>query len=226
MANEIIEQVRGFLVKTCKNREETHGVGHMEKVAKNAQLILDSDYANHAEFSKLSLIVMIAALLHDVADHKYDHDGKIKTSLIEFIDNMSANREIDGKLILKIIDNISYSKENKAKKSNHQEWVSKLELGELGQIAREIVSDADKLEAIGLKGIDRCREYILESKKDLTESEVNNLVIQHALDKLLRLKDEFIVTKTGKKLAEPLHNEMLQYFQSSFHMISANVNNY
>ena len=35
-------------------------------------------------------------------------------------------------------------------------------------------------------------------------------VKQHAKDKLLRLKDEFIRTKPGKKMAEKLNNEMVE----------------
>jgi HD superfamily phosphodiesterase len=87
-------------------------------------------------------------------------------------------------------------------------------LGPDGCKIRDIVSDADKLEAIGVIGIARCKEYTREQyfathHTHIGDEELAKLVIQHAEEKLLRLKSEFIRTAWGKKMAEPLHDEMV-----------------
>ena len=80
---------------------------------------------------------------------------------------------------------------------------------------RDIVSDADKLEAIGIAGVKRCMEYqIHKYKEDFLNQEIPLLllvkrVVEHAHEKLLRLRDHFIKTKMGKEISLPLHNEMV-----------------
>ncbi|MFX1475096.1 MAG: HD domain-containing protein, partial [Promethearchaeota archaeon] len=68
----------------------------------------------------------------------------------------------------------------------------------------EILSDADKLDAMGALGLARTIAESLARQRGL------NGVFQHLHEKLLKLKDR-MYTKTGRKLAEPRH-----YFLISF----------
>ena len=119
---------------------------------------------------------------------------------------------------MKIIDLISYSKEQKTIESgNRINFV--LELGWVNTVVRNIVSDADKLEALGKIGLVRCIEYTKEkyfekNKTTILNDELKELVLKHANEKLLRLKDEFITTETGKMMAGPLHDQLLNYLKS------------
>jgi len=78
---------------------------------------------------------------------------------------------------------------------------------------RNIVSDADKIEAIGLRGVIRCRDYVIEkNSKRLSDGTITKYVWHHARVKLLHLYKNYIHTDSGKKIAKPLHEEMIKWF--------------
>ena len=201
--NSINQLCGEFVRETCKDRDPSHGYNHMKQVKENSMIIYHGENINDPYIKNLCKIV---AWLHDVADHKYDKDNQLEHIIKKFL---SEHFPEDSKLIWDIIQRISYSKEVKQGKID---WL--LTLGEKGCIVRNIVSDGDKLEAIGKIGIERCVEF---SKEQYYKNNGENIptkllideVCKHSDEKLLRLKDEFINTKTGKCLAEPLHNEMI-----------------
>lgn len=217
---ELSDILSQFVLDMCSGRDESHGHYHMQQVTKTSLYIFDNEiekYTNNKQKQEyIKKLVICVAWLHDVADHKYDKNGFILKQVNNFLHNLIPE---DANMIEKIIDRISYSKENNAKIKNIPlDW--KNELGEDGCFVRDVVSDADKLEALGTIGLHRCIEYTKEKYLQDTKSEIEFVdlvkrVKNHADEKLLRLKDEFIRTQTGKKLAEKLHNEFvdqLQYF--------------
>lgn len=125
--------------------------------------------------------------------------------------------------VMKTISAISYSKEKKL----GMRWFEKELPGSDWVAVRDAVSDADKLEAIGASGLIRSFEYnccqLHESGKlqellrsDEVKGDANVVrrmvaqnVVEHADEKLLHLKDLFIVTRAGKFLARPRHDEMV-----------------
>jgi HD superfamily phosphodiesterase len=199
----------GFVSETCKDRDPSHGHDHMKQVKENSMIIYHGENINDPYIKNLCRIV---AWLHDVADHKYDKNNQLETIIKNFLFEHFPE---DAKLIWDIIQRISYSKEVKQGRSD---WLSIL--GEKGCIVRNIVSDADKLEAIGKIGMERCIDFSKEQyqHKNNGENMPSNLLIEavskHADEKLLRLKDEFIITKTGKCLAESLHNDMINILEN------------
>lgn len=193
-----------FVENICKGRDPSHGHEHMKAVAETAKTIVGTDFAHHPNYLNIMLDAITVAWLHDVSDHKYDHDGTLDKQLDDFgIANIP-----NFTYIKKAVKLISYSSENKAILAGNPIDYEK-ELGEHYAIVRHIVSDADKLEAIGLIGIHRCIEYTQHSKPGITAEELATAVKIHADEKLLRLKDEFIRTDCGKRLAEPLHQDMV-----------------
>lgn len=194
-----------FVEDICKGRDQSHGHFHMQTVAITTRKIVESDYGSSPNFLDILMDAITVAWLHDVSDHKYDKDGTLDQQLDDFGNNNIQNYE----QIKKVIKLISYSSENKAicngTPINYEDV-----LGEHYAIVRHIVSDADKLEAIGSIGIERCIQYTRHLNPSITDDELKRAVQIHADEKLLRLKDEFIRTNTGKKLAIPLHEEMLQ----------------
>lgn len=199
-----------FVEKVCKGRDDSHGHKHMENVANNALKILVGEEVDCYRYLDK---VMTVAWLHDVADHKYDKDGTLKMQVREFVGTIFAD-EKECDIIMKIIDLISYSKENNAIKNGTIIDFEK-ELGKENAFIRHVISDADKLEAMGKIGVQRCVEFTQHTYKekhgiDIDGEVLKQTVKEHANEKLLRLKDEFMRTNTGKKMAEKLHDELIQ----------------
>lgn len=199
MATSQIDRVIGFVKSATLGRDPTHGLEHAEKVASNAKQILHLK----GESEETNFDCVVVALIHDVSDHKYDRNGKLALLLMMFLIETFGERQ--GMLYYNIAERVSYSKEVKAK--GNLDWNDIL--GEYGCYIRDIVSDADKMEAIGKTGIQRCIEYTRHSNEGISHFELVLKVMKHSEEKLLRLHKEYIRTPEGKKLAKPLHDEMV-----------------
>lgn len=70
----------------------------------------------------------------------------------------------------------------------------------------EILSDADKLDAIGALGLARAIAESLVRQRGLKG------VVEHLCQKLLKLRDR-MHTQTGKELAEPRHNLLVSFMR-------------
>lgn len=140
-------------------------------------------------------ILMITALLHDGIDHK-NPNSPTQEEFENFISSITDSERT--KIILKIINNISYTKEVK----------KQLETLEYPyNIYRDAISDADKIEAIGTVGIKRCIEYTKS-----VDGKVPDDVVKHCHEKLLKLlPGGFIKTEMGKVLAQPHHQVIVDY---------------
>ena len=110
-----------------------------------------------------------------------------------------------GDQVLLIIENVSFSKEDKLRKATE----GKLRIAE--NVPKELhpyliaLRDADRLEAIGPEGIRRCQVFTESRGGKVPED-----VVVHCHEKLLRLYNEhFICTEEGRRLAEPLHEDIV-----------------
>lgn len=192
--------LKTFCKMMTLDRDESHNYLHMFKVYENCQVIYEEmNLAKHIEAK-----IMAVALFHDIADHKYYSDSekdaaniKIRVLLEEYFSKEETND------ILFIIDNISFSRE----KAGLIRWN---EFTRETLLIRNIVSDADKLEAIGKVGIERCLQYTKDKYGDkLTQQELIEHLEKHCQEKLYLLAEKYIRTDRGKKLARPLHEETI-----------------
>ena len=184
--------------KLTEDYDESHNIEHHVNVYKNAIIIYKGIYDCTKEILPL---IIYASLLHDTVDSKYPDGLKNK---IEKLDNFLKEKLSDKWTNVKwIIDNISYSKEAKFGYPLHTDPIV--------QLARDIVSDADKLEAIGEIGLLRCKQYSIAKNPTASKEEITKIVVQHCYDKLLKIKDLYIRTSTGKNLAEALHQIIVDY---------------
>lgn len=197
-----------FVFVTTNGRDETHGHAHMKAVAQNAKNIIKHISGLTATQKKNALIV---SWLHDVADHKYDTSGVLMSKMTKFVESIVCDQ--DAKCILQCIKMVSFSAEKKNGYLYYEEvlppdWV----------IVRNIASDADKLEALGEIGIERCAGYARElwkqqhPDKPVDEENVLEHVWQHAQDKLLLLKTKYIHTPIAKQMAVEKHAYMVNWF--------------
>ena len=209
----VIEQTIAFVKHTLKQAEGGHDWWHIYRVYNNAKLIAQTEQAD-------SLIVQLAALLHDIADSKF-HNGDEEIgprTAGEFLKTIGVSDEVIEH-VRQIIRNISF------KSSFDQPGFYSVELG--------IVQDADRLDAIGAIGIARTfsyggfkgREiYNPEIKPDLhmdKQAYKNSTApsINHFYEKLLLLKDK-MNTETGKRLAAQRHAFMELYLDQFFNECS------
>ena len=206
----IIEATKEFVKETLKNAESGHDWFHTLRVYNNARLIAKSESVD-------LYIVVLGALLHDIADSKF-HNGDDSVAprvarkfLVQHnVDSFVINSVID------IINNISF---NKSLETNNKP----------NSIELDVVQDADRLDAIGAIGIARCFNYggfknrklfdpSIKPNLKMSKNEYKNSTaptINHFYEKLLLLSDK-MNTKTGKKIAKVRHQFMNEYLDQ-FH---------
>lgn len=207
---QLIDNTKQFVKDTLKDAEGGHDWFHIERVYKNALLISKGETVN-------DLVVELAALLHDIADSKFNNgDDTIGPKIAaEFLVKQNVATDVINHVI-KIIENISYS----SNIDNRSGFNSK----EL-----EVVQDADRLDALGAIGIARTFNYGGFKNRALYNPEIkpnlnltkkaykasNAPTINHFYEKLLLLKDK-MNTKTGRKLAEKRHYYMVNFLKQFY----------
>jgi HD superfamily phosphodiesterase len=205
---EIIHKTCDFIRDVLSDRDWSHGFDHALEVVKNIIHIWHScsiylyRWPNACEGNPLT-IAIVAGLLHDVCDHKYT--SYLTDELLIRMDLFLVETlgEHDTTIVRKIIDNVSFSKELRGEIDLMEPHV---------QFLRDIVSDSDKLEAIGEIGVDRCLAYQAEIAD--SGSNTNDIVInseRHIRTTLLLLYPTFFRTMTGENLAKPRHEYMLKW---------------
>lgn len=193
-----------FVKQTLENAEAGHDWFHIERVYKTAININEVEKGN-------TLVVALAALLHDIADPKFNNgDEELGPAIAEdFLKSIAVEQDIIAHVKL-IIQNMSF----------------KNSFDEAGFRSKEmqIVQDADRLDAIGAIGIARAFTYggfknrvlynpTIKPEQHLTKESYKNTsapTINHFYEKLLLLKD-MMNTEAGKAIALERHNFMLQY---------------
>jgi len=195
---EQINRTESFVREVLEGEGSGHDWWHIHRVRNNA--------LNIAKKYEVDIFTIeLAALLHDIADHKF-HNGDETIGLRkaqEWLKSIDVSEDIIQN-VLEIMSQMSYSS---------------------GQIPNtlegKIVQDADRIDAIGAIGIARTfayggfkkreiynpnitpvKEQTLEAYKKNTDPTLN-----HFYDKLLKLKD-MMNTEEAKSIAEKRHKYM------------------
>ena len=192
-------------LKYYLNRDRSHGIDHIQKVLKNVDKI-----SKHFIFSsREEIILRICALLHDAYDHKYFQKSedirnikeKISDDLTKF--GLSLN---EIQIIFIIIDNISFSKE-KAQRDRYYDLITLLSPNMIS--IRNIVSDSDKIEALGIEGVQRMILYSVHKISDQTMTSIINDIKKLCKNKLyILISENYIRTDIGRKIASQKLEEL------------------
>lgn len=201
-----IQKTIDFVQKTLANAEAGHDWFHIERVFKTAQTINQQENSDE-------LVVAFAALLHDIADPKFNNgDEELGPNMAaSFLASIAVDAEVIAHVKL-IIQNMSF------KNSFDGTGFTSKEM--------QIVQDADRLDAIGAIGIARAFTYggfknrvlydpAILPEEHLTKESYKNTTaptINHFYEKLLLLKD-MMNTEAGKAIAIERHNFMLLYLE-------------
>ncbi|KAK5007549.1 hypothetical protein LTR28_005151 [Elasticomyces elasticus] len=198
--NALYESVKAFVKEYMQRFDASHDFKHIERVVAMAHHILMRESAAIADFRHDSDAVYLAALLHDVGDHKYLRPGEnTENQIAECLLERGASSDLAMK-VQTIAENVSYSKEAK------DPLTTQAILRQHPELA--IVQDADRLDAIGAVGIARVFTYggAKAADRGLEGS------IQHFGEKLEKLEG-MMKTGTGRIIAQE-RTQRLQLFKS------------
>lgn len=164
-----------------QNMNGCHGYEHTERVIDLCRRLGESMGADME-------ILMPAAILHDIAREESDHAERGAVEAAKMLEEAGYSRE---KIPL-IYDAIRVHSFSCGKKASTLEAM--------------ILSDADKLDAIGAMGVYRAAMYSGELKRPQED------FVAHFHEKLLTLKD-LLYTEEARRLAEGRHRYMQAYLE-------------
>jgi uncharacterized protein len=164
----------------------SHGFDHTRRVY-NLALVIGT-----AEKADLR-VLLAAALLHDIGRDIEEHIGAdhAETSAY-FAKDFLKSIDFEPDRIRRVLDAIKQHRFSSPESPNALE--------------AKILSDADKLDAIGAIGVARAFTYGGRHQRDVRGT------ISHFNEKLLKLKDQ-MYTETAKKIARERHSYTLEYLQ-------------
>lgn len=206
---QIVSKTVDFIKGKLTGEGSGHDWWHIQRVWQIAKHVASKEKAN-------MIVVELAALLHDIADWKFN-EGDDKAggrAAHEWLESLGVDKEIIDHVV-KIVDGISFKGAGVEDK--------------LVTIEGKVVQDADRLDAIGAMGIGRTFTYgghkgremynpdtkVLMAKNFEEYKKAGQTTINHFYEKLLLLKDR-MNTETGKEMAEGRHKFMEQFLDEFF----------
>jgi uncharacterized protein len=205
---EIIDNIRHQIHKEFEGEGSGHDWWHIHRVVENALHLQELEGGERD-------LIEIAALVHDVGDHKFHKEANAAETLItKLLKEVGLEKKFIQKVV-QIVAEVSY------KGAGVQTNANSLEA--------KIVQDADRLDAIGAIGVGRAFAFggnrnRLMYEPDHTpslhtdfESYKNDKghTINHFYEKLLLLKDR-MQTDSGRKIAQERH-QFMQTFLEQFY---------
>lgn len=214
MESKLIEQTAAHVKAVMTGEGSGHDWWHVYRVWQMAKRICADEFLNH-NFVDIA-VVELAALLHDLGDHKF-HGGDTSVAprmAREWLTSLNAEGELVDH-VAQIVETLSFKGANVPTPMNSLEG--------------KIVQDADRLDAIGAVGIARTFAYGGHKGREMYDPDVppqqhNSFAaysgsasptINHFYEKLLLLKDR-MNTAYAKRIAEGRHRYMEEYLDQFF----------
>lgn len=218
MTNSLIDQTAAHVQAQMSGEGSGHDWWHVYRVWQTARRIADAEMQPdmQAQLYVDTEVVELAALLHDLGDHKF-HGGDTSVAprvAREWLESLHADPELIDH-VADIVGTLSY------KGANVPTPMQTLE--------GKIVQDADRLDAIGAVGIARAFAYGGHKGRELYNPDVppqphddfesytgsTAPTINHFYEKLLLLKDR-MNTAYAKQIAAERHRFMEQFLDHFF----------
>jgi len=186
-----IEEIVKTFVREMLGDSDLHGFGHTMRVYNLAMKIAHNYIKKGFKVNLLAL--KLAALLHDVGRPLERKEKKHHALLsVEIARELLSKLGLESELTEKVCDAIiSHSFSSRIRPTS---------------IEAKILSDADKLDAIGAIGISRCFMLAGATGRNIHSS------IRHFHEKLLKLKS-MLFTEPAKEMAEKRHEFMISFLR-------------
>ena len=191
LSDPVIQNAIDYIHDLFRDNAGGHDAEHTMRVYRNTLLLARMEEAKAPGDEPVCDLrtAALAALLHDVDDHKLfrtDNNANARRFLEE---NQVPEDRIEK--ICAIINSVSFSR-NKDKKPE--------------TIEAKIVQDADRLDSLGAIGIARTFAYGGEHGRNLRDS------VQHFYDKLLLLRG-LMNTESAREMAEKRHRFLRAFLE-------------
>ncbi len=217
---EIIKKTELFVKEILENDSTGHDWWHNHRVRNLAKRIAKEEGAD-------IFVAELAALLHDIGDYKFfQGDEEAGLALVrKWLSSLKISTSLIDKIV-EITSQVSFMHtltNNKSKDSVKKNFIP--------TIPKElmVVTDADRLDAMGAIGIARTFTYggfsdrpiydpFIKPNKSITKEEYKTTEapsINHFYEKLLKLKD-MIYTDLGRKIAKKRHRFLKLYLKEFF----------
>jgi uncharacterized protein len=206
---ETIKATQNYVYTLLSGEGSGHDWWHVLRVWNNARHIAANEKAD-------LYVVELAALLHDIGDHKFhDGDETIGPRMArEWLEQQQVGEEVIHH-VCSIIKDLSY------KGAGTSSAMPTLE--------GRVVQDADRLDAIGAIGIARAFAYGGHMNREMYNPAIEPVLhnsfeayksstaptINHFYEKLLLLKDR-MHTSTAKKMALQRHQYMQSFLEQFY----------
>lgn len=215
---KIIEKTKEFVRNKLEGEGSGHDWWHIYRVYNISVSIAKTENQEVDIF-----VVKLGALLHDIADWKFNNgDTNVGAKISrDFLESLKVDMETINH-VADIVKNISFK--------GAGEKIS------MKTIEGMIVQDGDRLDAIGAIGIARTFAYGGHDNREMYNPDINpenhetfeqyknskGTTINHFYEKLLLLKD-LMNTESGKKYAEKRHKFMEEYLEEFYSEWNGNM---
>lgn len=179
----LVEQTKKYIATMFQGNSDGHDYDHMIRVYNNAMEIYKIEKTGDI------LVIQLAALLHDVDDHKLFNTTNYENARKFLMSNNVPEETIER--VVDVIGSVSFSKNG---------------LQRPATIEGCIVQDADRLDAIGAIGIARAFAFGGSHGNTLLDT------VDHFEKKLLLLRNG-MNTKGGKVIANKRHSIMVAFLR-------------
>ena len=191
MMETVIFAAEAYIKEIFASDSSGHDVSHTLRVCRMAEKIARQEGADVS-------VVKLAALLHDVDDHKLSPDtADTKSRAAAFLRAQAVDSAM-AERILHIIGQVSFSRNTLPPDT----------------LDGMCVQDADRLDAMGAIGIARTFAYGGARGRAIYAPGDDRCSIAHFYEKLLLLKDK-MNTSTGREMAQERHR-FLESFLETF----------
>lgn len=206
---EILAQTEQYVKEKLSGEGSGHDWWHIYRVRQNACTLSQQEDVD-------TLVVELAALLHDIGDHKfYNGDTSVGPRLARaWLMELDVDEAIIGH-VTEIIADLSFKGSGVATPMRTREGM--------------VVQDADRLDAIGAIGVARTFAYGGHKNRVMYDPDIPPTdhhsfeayqksiapTINHFYEKLLLLKDR-MNTPTARRVAEGRHAFMEQFLAQFF----------
>jgi HD superfamily phosphodiesterase len=196
-------EIEKFLIRAYNALEDpAHDMTHARKVLANAHQIVTNE---RIDLLPDEIVIFDYVMLaHDILDHKAVARGKGLSyrKIHEF--TVQQFGALLAFFIEYIHNNCSWSKRKQSVPIPGNPYVR--------DILRQILQCADWMEAIGVEGIERCRQYSRLVNPTYTDQQIEQCIRDHINENLIHIRDELMID-AARQLVDTLnlHQPLVDY---------------